>query len=188
MHAPNSEVAKRRWFAGAATDRQEEFVWRAPVRRGRSIYVVLGCRFGLYVAMIFCAIALLATIARLDLGAQARTDSRLLAEHDQTLETRSYQRRAVALLQNNFGEEELGVADGLIDLAGVSQRQKRYAEAETLHDRALIIFMHHLGSDDPRVMDTLDRLAGLHLEQGNSAMAGAVLQFAHSIREQAKSE
>lgn len=189
MYAPDPHAAKRRWVAGIASEPEQRVSLRRAMLHHRiwqgwqnfGLLAPVVCVF-VYALLLVGMVMVLAAIARIELGARASVNG-LLDGPEHPLQAGSYHRRAAALLQNSFGAEDIGAAEGLIDLAGVYLRQQRYAEAESLYDRALVILMHNLGAEDPQVTDALTRLAELHLARGNSVMASAVLEFLYSVRE-----
>ena len=63
------------------------------------------------------------------------------------------------------------MATTLNNLAGLYVSQGRYAEAEPLYRRSLVIYEKALGPDHPDVARTLGNLAGLYRAQGRYAEA-----------------
>jgi tetratricopeptide (TPR) repeat protein len=61
----------------------------------------------------------------------------------------------------------------------------RYAEAETLHERALAIAEHSVGADHPDVAISLNNLANIHYDRGRYGEAQALHERALAIREKA---
>lgn len=190
MHPSNAQAAKQRLPVPTTVSLGERQFSRRRVLAQFLRWKEIGrfapsARLLVYGLVVAGATLGLAAIARVDWGSRPRVGSvsRLLSEPEERFEVPAYNRRAAASLRERFGTEELGDAGGLIDLAAAYQQQQRYSEAANLYDRALVILMHHLGAEDPRVTATLTRLAELHLEQGNSVMASAVLEFLYSVRE-----
>ncbi len=70
-----------------------------------------------------------------------------------------------------FGEEDPRFADALNNLAELYKAQGRYAEAEPLYKRSLVILKKVLGPEHPRVALGLNNLAGLYESQGRYAEA-----------------
>ena len=85
-------------------------------------------------------------------------------------------RRSVQLLE--FPE----VGTGLNNLAGLYLAQGRYAEAEPLYKRALVINEKAFGSDHPEVATNLNNLAALYHDQGRYAEAEPLFKRALAIR------
>ena len=173
MHKLSLQVSRRLLFTGASVR------FRRWNETGRPAFVVRLCTRALVV------LGLVIALWDLDSRKWPVGWSTLHMQPAKPMEGRSYNRRALTLLQNSFGTEAIAITDGLIDLAALYQRQKRYGEAESLYDRALIILMYHLGADSPRVVKTLHRLAELHQQQGNTAMVNAIAEFARSLSERA---
>lgn len=171
MHEPTSQASKRQLLV-AGWQHRGACHWRVLVGRGVSAARI--CAWALLV------LGLVVAFANSDFRVRPASWGNLRTGQHKLNKVGSYNRRAATLLQNSFGREDVGVTDGLLDLAALYQRQARYTEAENLYDRALIILMHHLDADSPRVTDTLNRLAELHQQQGNTAMAKSVAEFAPS--------
>lgn len=172
MHKPTFQASKRQLLMATGWQRRGACRWRVLV--GRDVPVARTCTWTLLV------LGLVVAFANSDLRVRPASWSSPRTGQHKLNKVASYHRRAATLLQNSFGREDVGATDGLLDLAALYQRQARYAEAEMLYDRALVILMYHLGADSPRVTDTLDRLAELHRQQGNTAMANSVAEFARS--------
>ncbi len=78
------------------------------------------------------------------------------------------------------------MAWSLHNLAGLYKAQGRYAEAESLHKRALAIFEHALGPEHPHVAASLENYAALLRETARADEAERMEARAKAIR--AKSE
>lgn len=171
MHEPKLQASKRRLIGEISTWPDPGACgWRVLV--GSAVPVARICTWAMLI------LGLVAALVESDFRVGPANWSNLRTGQQKFNKVGSYNRRAVTLLQNSFGREDLGATDGLLDLAGLYQRQERYAEAENLYDRALVILMYHLGADSPRVTETLNRLTELYQQQGNTKMVRAVSEFA----------
>jgi non-specific serine/threonine protein kinase/serine/threonine-protein kinase len=93
--------------------------------------------------------------------------------------------QSLALREKLPDPDQLAVATGLVDLAGVARRQGALAQAETLYARALAIRETALGPNDPQVAAVLNGLGGLLFTQGKYAEAEPALTRAMQVRERA---
>jgi tetratricopeptide (TPR) repeat protein len=67
------------------------------------------------------------------------------------------------------------------NLAGLYESQGRYAEAEPLYKRSLVIKENSLGKDHPSVATTLNNLAALYYKQEKYQEAAKMFQRAIAI-------
>jgi tetratricopeptide (TPR) repeat protein len=88
-------------------------------------------------------------------------------------------------LVEDFGLDSLATAHLLNQSGYYLDHRARYAEAESLHQRALAIREKALGPDDPGTATCLNNLAGLHCRQGRYGEAEPLYQRALAIREKA---
>jgi len=77
------------------------------------------------------------------------------------------------------------VATSLHNLALVYDNQGKYAEAEPLYKRALVIAEKALGPEHPHVAQSLNNLGGLFATQGKYAEAEPLFKRARAINEKA---
>jgi tetratricopeptide (TPR) repeat protein len=88
-------------------------------------------------------------------------------------------------------QDELLETEGLdattqsINLARKYATQGKYAEAESLYQRALVVSQKTLGPDHPTIAIILNNLANLYMDQGKYFEAEPLYQRALAIREQA---
>jgi CHAT domain-containing protein/Tfp pilus assembly protein PilF len=75
------------------------------------------------------------------------------------------------------------VAATLDNLASLYQSQGRYADAEGLSKRALVIYEKTFGKDNPDVADNLNNLANIYEHQGKHADAEALYRRSLAIKE-----
>ena len=75
-----------------------------------------------------------------------------------------------------FGADHSNVALGLNNLANLYHTQGRYAEAEPLLKRSLVIYEKALGSDHPQIALFLNNLAMVYEAQGRYAEAELFLK------------
>lgn len=95
-------------------------------------------------------------------------------------------RRALGILENALGPENLKVADALTDLGQLCTAQDRYAQAESLYRRALAIQEKALGVEHYRVAETLNDLAHLYIAQGLHDQAEPLVRRVAMINQQAQ--
>ncbi len=84
-----------------------------------------------------------------------------------------------------FEPQDPRLATSLDSLGEVYLHQRRYAEAEPLHKRALAIREKALGPEHPDFAESLNNLAELYHDQGRYADAEPLYQRALAIREKA---
>jgi hypothetical protein len=82
---------------------------------------------------------------------------------------------AIAAEEAAHGRSTPAVARKLVDLAGLFQADGRYAEAQALCERALIIEDQSLGPKDPETIRTTRELAAIYRAQGRNKDADAIL-------------
>jgi len=81
------------------------------------------------------------------------------------------------------GKNDLDLATVLNEVANCYYFQGRYAEAEPLYKRSLVIKENSLGKDHPSVATTLNNLAGLYRQQGRYAEAEPLYKRSLVIKE-----
>ena len=81
-----------------------------------------------------------------------------------------------------LGPEHPDVAKSLNNLALLYQAQGRYAEAEPLHKRALVIREKALGPEHPDVAKSLENYAALLRKAGRGGEATKMEAHAEAIR------
>ncbi len=84
-----------------------------------------------------------------------------------------------------FGPQDQRLATSLGYLGEVYRLQRRYAEAEPLHKRALAIREKALGAEHPRIATSLNNLALVYHDQGRYAEAEPLHKRSLAIREKA---
>ncbi len=84
-----------------------------------------------------------------------------------------------------FGSRDPRLARSLNNLAELNRVQRRYADAEATHRRALAIIEKTLGPESSEVATSLNNLALLYHLQGRHGEAGPLYQRALAIREKA---
>jgi tetratricopeptide (TPR) repeat protein len=103
-------------------------------------------------------------------------------------EAEALYRRAVTLLEQQWGPDHPCVAGMLSGLAGLCREQGREVEAEALSQRALHIREQTWGGVHPDVAETLHDLALLRHQQGKVSEACSLAERALSIRSQVLGE
>jgi tetratricopeptide (TPR) repeat protein len=91
------------------------------------------------------------------------------------------QRRSLAIRTKLLGSSHRLVADSLVALAAVAERQQSYTEAEEALREALRIRREALGSQHLQVALCLQRLAGLLVQQVRHAEAEPLAREALAI-------
>ncbi len=91
-------------------------------------------------------------------------------------------KKALELVQREFGPEHPSTANLLNNLAGVYQAQGRYAEAEPLYKRSLAIRENTLGAEHPDVAESLENYSALLRETGRGSEAVKLEARAKAIR------
>jgi CHAT domain-containing protein/lipopolysaccharide biosynthesis regulator YciM len=92
-------------------------------------------------------------------------------------------KRALAIMEETLGRNDLFIATMSIFLAERYREQNRYAEVAPLYLRAVEIQEKALGPEHLDVAKTLNTLAAFYLEQGNYAEAERLHQRVLTIRE-----
>jgi tetratricopeptide (TPR) repeat protein len=92
-------------------------------------------------------------------------------------------KRALELSEKSLGEEHLGVAPILNNLAVLYRNQGQYAEAEPLYKRSLKILEKSLGTEHWSVATSLDNLAVIYKYQNRYSEAEPLHQRSLKIRE-----
>jgi CHAT domain-containing protein len=92
--------------------------------------------------------------------------------------------RALAIREEQLGENHHDVATSLNNLAALYREMGNYRKAEPLFQRALAIEEQALGSDHPDVANSLNNLAGVYSAMGNYTEAEPLYQRAIAIWEQ----
>jgi tetratricopeptide (TPR) repeat protein len=92
--------------------------------------------------------------------------------------------RALAIREEQLGENHTLVAQSLNNLANLYSDMGNYSEAEPLYQRALAIREQAFGSDHPYVATVLNNLALLYKNMGNYEEAEPLYQRSLTIREQ----
>ncbi len=87
--------------------------------------------------------------------------------------------------EEGFGPQDQRLATSLGYLGEVYRLQRRYAEAEPLHKRALAIREKALGAEHPRIATSLNNLALVYHDQGRYAEAEPLHKRSLAIREKA---
>jgi tetratricopeptide (TPR) repeat protein len=82
-----------------------------------------------------------------------------------------------------FGPKDDRLAMSLNDLGSVYRRQRKYAEAESLYKRALVIWQRNFGPNNYAVATALTNLASLYDEEGKYAEAQPLYERALPIAE-----
>ena len=95
-------------------------------------------------------------------------------------------KRALAIKEGAFGQDDYRVAESLNFLAKLYKIQGRYDEAEPLLKRALAIKEREFGTEHPRVAKSLDTLSQLYWAQGRYNEAEPLVRRALAIWEQAR--
>lgn len=93
--------------------------------------------------------------------------------------------RALGILENVLGGENLEIAALLDKLANVYLLQQKFAQVETLFMRALQIREGLLGKEHPDVAGSFENLARFYCAQGDHAEAGSWYEMALTIKERA---
>ena len=75
-----------------------------------------------------------------------------------------------------FGEQDPRLATSLKNLALLYHDQGKYAESESLNQRALAIYEETLGPEHPNVATSLNNLALIYYDQGKYAEAEPLYQ------------
>ncbi len=91
---------------------------------------------------------------------------------------------AAGRLVEDFGLDSVVTARLLSQSGGYLTSRARYAEAESLHQRALAIDEKALGHDHPNTATSVNNLALLYKRQGRYAEAGPLYQRALAIQEE----
>ena len=92
---------------------------------------------------------------------------------------------ALALAERQYGPDHPGCVTALDTLAGLYERQERYADAESLLKRVLLMGEKALGPDHPHVAALLINLARVFKEQGRHVEAELLYKRSIAIREKA---
>ena len=79
-------------------------------------------------------------------------------------------KRSLAIRERTLGPDHPDVAISLSNLAGLYDKEGRYAEAEPFYQRALTIGENALGNDHPDVALLLSNLAEFYRIQSRIAM------------------
>ena len=108
-----------------------------------------------------------AGLAALDDGSHARAEEEF---------------RAALTVAEKLGEQDPRLADTLNNLAGLYCDQGRYADAESLLERALAIWEGARGGDHLEVATILTNLAAVYLDQGRYGKCEAPLRRVLEIR------
>ena len=90
-------------------------------------------------------------------------------------------KRALSILEKNFGPDHPDVAMSLNNLAILYSTQARYTEAESLYKRALSIYEKTLDPNHPEVATTLNNLAELYRHQARYTKAEPLYKRAVNI-------
>ena len=101
----------------------------------------------------------------------------------QTLDTVAEQnlRHAVAAEEAAHGRSHPAVARKLVDLVSLLQADGRYAEAQALCERALIIQDQALGPNNPETLRTIKALATVYRAEGRAKEADEILTRANQL-------
>ena len=94
-------------------------------------------------------------------------------------------RKALELVEREFGLDHPTTATLLNNLAELYSAQGRYAEAEPLYQRALAVWEKALGPNDPLGATSLNNLAGLYHALARYGEVEPLYQRALAIREKA---
>lgn len=91
--------------------------------------------------------------------------------------------KSVDFAERTLGPEHPETADLLGSLAVMYHKRRNYADAETLHRRALLIREKTMGTEHPAVATSLNNLALLYKDQGKYAEAQKMLERSLAIIE-----
>ncbi len=83
----------------------------------------------------------------------------------------------------SFGPEHPRVANSLMNLGRLYRKQEKYAEAESLYQRALAMLEKALGPDDLTVATCVSNIALLYVFQGRLTDAKPLFKRTLEIRE-----
>jgi CHAT domain-containing protein/Tfp pilus assembly protein PilF len=100
-------------------------------------------------------------------------------------EAEAVQKRALALVENYAGSDQIVVSDALEDLGNAYFGEARYAEAEEYYRRTLAIRENAPGSGYTGVPQTLNLLANIYMRTGRFPDAEAQMKRALEIQEKA---
>jgi CRP-like cAMP-binding protein len=92
-------------------------------------------------------------------------------------------KRALGILKQSSGDKNAALGDCLFKLAHLYYIQKRLAESEPMHWRALEIRKACLGEDHLDIAQSLEHIAILQEALGNQQQADMLMHAARSIRE-----
>ena len=85
-------------------------------------------------------------------------------------------------MEKALGPEHPQVAPSLVGLAGLYRAQGKYAEAEPLYKRAVVIVEKALGPENPYVADSLENYAALLRKTGRNIEATKMEARTRAIR------
>jgi hypothetical protein len=93
-------------------------------------------------------------------------------------------KQEISSAERALGPNHPDVAGRLVLLANLYQSESRFAEAEALYNRALVIREDAFGPSDAQVAQTLNQLADLYRAQGRTREAEMVSRRAATIRQE----
>jgi tetratricopeptide (TPR) repeat protein len=105
-----------------------------------------------------------------------------LMERARYVEAEPLYKDGLAIKEKMLGPNDPGVAASLNNLADLYRIEGRYAEAESLHRRALAV-RETLGPEDPDVAESLNNLSALYVDQGRYSEAEPLYKRALAILE-----